>query len=301
MILPLLCIAAQVIAQDAPPTAPPDPDPTLLTFAAAETRMTVPVRIAEAGPYPFIVDTGAQRTVISRQLAAKLGLTAGRTVRVTSMSGTSDVGTVRIPSLSVSPISRRGIEAPALEDYNLGASGLLGIDSLQDHAVSIDFDAQTMAVRPSRKRSSREKSDSDEIVIRAKNLFGQLVVTDARYRSHRVRIILDTGSAVSMGNQALRRAVMRGNMAVRRVEMTSATGGIVQADYTALDRIMIGDVGIKDMPIAFADAAPFRVFGLTDKPAIMLGMDAMKLFRRVDIDFANRQVRLALPRDTVRS
>ena len=43
--------------------------------------MTVPVRSPAPGPYRFIIDTGAQRTVISRELADALGLAAGRDVR----------------------------------------------------------------------------------------------------------------------------------------------------------------------------------------------------------------------------
>ena len=61
--------------------------------------MTVPVTIAGAGPFAFVVDTGAQRTVIARELAATLGLAPGRIVRVTGMTGSSAIGTVVIPSL----------------------------------------------------------------------------------------------------------------------------------------------------------------------------------------------------------
>ncbi len=35
-------------------------------------------------------------------------------------------------------------------------------------------------------------------------------------------------------------------------------------------------------------------------PAIMLGMDVLKLFARVQIDFANRELRLLLPRGAAR-
>ena len=62
----------------------------------------------------------------------------------------------------------------------------------------------------------------------------------------------------------------------------------------------IAGVGFHQLPIAFADVAPFRKFGLTKEPALMLGMDALRLFRHVDVDFANREVRFSLPRDTVR-
>lgn len=49
------------VAQDPTPT----PAPTVLDIGSADDRMTVPVSIGNSGPFHFIVDTGAQRTVIS--------------------------------------------------------------------------------------------------------------------------------------------------------------------------------------------------------------------------------------------
>jgi len=309
----LLVIAAQASAQDAPPpranAAPQpsaasaaEPDPATLLFGDSETRMTVPVTIAGAGPYPFVVDTGAQRTVISRELAATLGLAPGRIVRVTGMTGSDSIATVVIPSLKVSVIGSAPIEAPAISAITLGARGLLGIDTLQAHAVGIDFDTNTMTVTPSRKRQTRDRAAPDEIVIRARSLFGQLVVTDAYCNGVRIRVILDTGTSVSMGNAALRRKVMRKPVRSQPVSLTGVTGETVVADYTTIDRVMIGSLTLGDLPIAFTavDAPPFRMFGLAERPAVLLGMDVLQLFRRVDIDFANREVRLALPRGTMR-
>ena len=37
---------------------------------------------------------------------------------------------------------------------------------------------------------------------------------------------------------------------------------------------------------------------LTDRPAILLGMDALRLFDRVSVDFANRRVRVLLPEES---
>ena len=312
----LLVISAQASAQDAAPpqqnAAPSpsaasaaEPDPATLLFGEEETRMTVPVTIAGAGPFPFVVDTGAQRTVISRELAATLGLAPGRTVRVTGMTGSDSIGTVVIPSLKVSLIGSAPIEAPAISAINLGARGLLGIDTLQDHAVGIDFDTKTMTVTPSRKRQTRERAGPDEIVIRARSLFGQLVVTDAYCNGIRIRVILDTGTSVSMANGALRRRVTRKLGSAARsqpVSLTGVTGETVVADYTTIDRVSIGNLTLGDLPVAFTavDAPPFRQFGLSERPAMLLGMDVLQLFRRVDIDFANREVRLALPRGTRR-
>jgi predicted aspartyl protease len=303
--LPLLLLIANNTDQQ--PTPPPVPitepaPPSLadqLAFGNNGPRMTVPVQIGVAGPYDFIIDTGAQRTVISRELAGKLGLAVGRTVRLTGMTGTESVGTVVIPSISVSTLGGERIEAPALAAAHLGAPGMLGIDALQGHALAIDFDAQSMSVAPARKRGERVRRAPDEIIIQAKSLFGQLVVTDARVAGERVRVILDTGSAVTMGNMALRRKLARRGKVVP-ISLISVTGGELIADYGSIKSIEIGNIAINDMPIAFADVPPFRAFGLEEKPAIMLGMDALKLFTRVQIDFANRELRLSLPRNGLR-
>jgi hypothetical protein len=49
--------------------------------------------------------------------------------------------------------------------------------------------------------------------------------------------------------------------------------------------------------VAFADAHPFKRFGLLDRPAMLLGMDTLRVFHRVSVDFAQRKVRFLLPGD----
>lgn len=313
---------AAPLALAEPVVVPQSPVPASLAsdqiaFTEWDQRMTVPVTIggpagggptiggpAETGPYRFIVDTGAERTVISRELAGSLGLVAGNRVRITAMSGSGEVGTFVIPQLHVGTagaglrVAGARIEAPALVARNLGAAGLVGIDTLQGQAVTIDFARQTMTVAPSSRRLRKEQFGSDDIVVRARNLLGQLVVTDASYRGQRIRVVIDTGSAISMGNLALRRLVAQRSAPMHAIRVISVTGGSLAADYTQVDEVHFADTGFANLPVAFSDAAPFRRLGLVEHPAMLLGMDALKLFGRVRIDFANREVRLERPRDT---
>ncbi|WP_066722863.1 aspartyl protease family protein [Sphingomonas pituitosa] len=284
-----------------PETAPAAAQPDAIQLALGETnaRLTVPVAITQQGPYNFIIDTGAERTVVSRELAGRLGLAAGGAVHVTSMTGRSLVATVIVPDLRIESIGTpHVIVAPAFEAANIGAAGLLGIDTLRDHQVTIDFDTGTMAVRPSVKRKRSEKHDPDEIIVSAKDQFGQLIVTDAYYANTRVQVVLDTGSQVTMGNEALRRKVGRNVGVLQTIELTSVDGGKTQAQYGHVPSMRVSNVAFDTLPVAFAEAEPFKRFGLTKRPAIMLGMDAMRSFRRVEIDFPNRQVRFFLPRGT---
>jgi predicted aspartyl protease len=300
LLLMMMLASPAAVQQPEPVPAPPTVPDELLAFNDNGARMTVPVTIGAAGPYRFIVDTGAERTVISRELAGTLGLARGRDVRVTGMAGVANVGTVVIPMISVGTITGARIEAPAFEYRHLGALGMLGIDTLQNHAVTIDFDNKVMTVTPSTKVRKTRPAAPDEIIVHAKNLFGQLVVTDAFYRNKRIRVIVDTGSVVSMGNLALMKQVLR-RRNVQSISLLSVTGEFLQADYTQIDQVKVAGVDIANLPVAFADAAPFKHFGLTDRPALLLGMDALRLFRRVRIDFPNREVRFLLPRDAVRT
>lgn len=270
----------------------------IIAIGSDGSRMTVPVSIANRGPYRFIIDTGAERTVISRELARSLNLVSGGPVNVIAMSGRSSVQSVMIPSLTFSSVPSIGaIKSPALGAMDLGGLGLLGIDTLRDHVIEIDFDANTMAVAPSTRRDRKRSSDGDEIVVTAKSQLGQLIVTDAEFDGRMIRVVIDTGSPISIGNSAMRRLVMRTTGKMNSLELTSATGVKMQADYAQVGKVRLGPLAFGGMPVAFSDVAPFERFGLSKRPAMLLGMSALRSFRRVEIDFANRQIRFKMPRD----
>ena len=58
----------------------------------------------------------------------------------------------------------------------------------------------------------------------------------------------------------------------------------------------LGDVQLRNFPILFADSPPFHALDLDEQPALILGMQELRLFRRVAIDFETRRVLFDLPR-----
>lgn len=299
--LPLSAAGATELRPQDPEGVPQEPqtsaEGTLLGLGQIDQRLTVPVAVGAKGPYNFIIDTGAERTSVSRELAGTLQLTAGQPIRVTTMTGTSQVGTVIVPELAIESIGvRHTITAPAFSQGHLGAAGLLGIDTLQTNMVTIDFEAGNMMVRKSTPRRRSYSRDPNEIVVTAKSKFGQLIVTDASVGDTRIQVVLDTGSQVTLGNSALRNRVSRQMSVPRPIELIGVTGERVAAKYTLVQKMKIGNVEFEGLPVAFADVAPFRKFGLEKRPALLLGMDALRSFRRVEIDFPNRQVRFHMAR-----
>jgi predicted aspartyl protease len=291
---------AQTPAQaPAPMAAPAVPEvvvtETLDTSRDRTERMTVPVSIDGRGPYRFIVDTGSERTVISRELARALGLDRGRTATVYSMTEVSRIDTVVIPALEVGRRTVTDIHAPALDRHDLGAEGLLGVDTLRSQRVELDFVRQVMSVTPSRRRERAWPSDA--ITVTARSRYGHLMLVDASFEGERVYVIVDTGSQVTVANNALRRRLERRRKLgpLHPVELLSVTGGTLAAEYGVAREIRIGEANIRNLPVAFAEVAPFVQLRLSEHPAILLGMDALRLFDRVSFDFANRRVRM-LPR-----
>jgi len=291
-----LVLASPLRGQEQPSAAAPAPSPDTIDYHVVETRMTVPVSIGAHGPFNFIVDTGSERTVVSEELARDLALGPGRTATVHSMTEVSQIPTVIVSALRVGQRTiEDDIHAPALARTNLGAAGILGVDTLQQQRVMFDFKRHEMTVMPSQASAGRWPEGT--IVVTARSRFGRLMLVDAAVDGERVYVIIDTGAQVTVGNTALRRALERRSRLgpTAQVRMISVTGGQFTADYTVARRIRIGGADIVNLPIAFADVHPFNALELLDRPAILLGMDALGLFERVSVDFANRRVRLLTP------
>lgn len=261
-------------------------------------RMTVPVSINGSVTYPFIVDTGAERTVIANDLAKTLKLEQGPQLKLATITGTAFADSYMIENLTMNTINVELIEAPGLERSNLGAYGLLGIDSLEDHKVLLDFRNTKMDVLPSKRKSKLGRLEKGMIVVTAKRKAGRMILSDAEVGGVKVDIILDTGAQTSMGNYALRDRLRKRDMRFDYVpvRMRSVTGEILEGDFTQVRDITIGGVTISDLPVTFADNYAFKALKLERKPAILLGMDAMKLFDRVMVDFSNRRVGFDLPK-----
>lgn len=288
-----LMMATAAFGLNAQPPVPALPQQETIDYSHdLAQRMTVPVSVGGRGPFRFVVDTGAERTVISRELAHTLQLDAGRAITLSSLADVRQVPSVFIPQLEVGQRTVAAIRAPALAERNIGAQGILGIDSLQNQRVVIDFGRREL--RLTRSHIEQERWPSDTVVVRAQTRLGRMVLTDVRIDGQRVTAIVDTGSPITIGNSLLRDRLVRGGRIDpnQMMELTSVTGASLQVNWAHTRRLRIGTAQIHDLPVAFADAQLFRQLGLADRPAILLGMDVLQLFDRVMIDFATRRLQL---------
>lgn len=257
-------------------------------------RMTVPVTVDGTGPFRFMVDTGADRSAISSAVAARLGLDTSEVASLHSLTGMSTVRTATVSNVKLSEKSFRIVDAPILEAANMGADGILGTDSLSSQRVVFDFEKNVMTIVPAEQQVPREDGT---IVVTGKLRNGRLIVTNAVADGTVITVVLDTGAEVSIGNEALRRRLGNAGLvkSTGEVGLQSVTGAMLQGEYTFVKRLEVGDVNLANLAVVFADAHTFDKLGLGDRPALLLGMNALRAFKKVSIDFASKKLRVILP------
>lgn len=255
-------------------------------------RMTVSVMINGQGPFDFLVDTGAEASVLSHALADQLQLTDRDTATLVGMASERQVETAMIDEISFGRGIHRDATAALVEGDNIGgAHGILGLDTLQDRRVLLDFENRRMEVaHPDEPASNR----GYDIVVRARRVAGQLIIARADIDGVRTAVIVDIGAQGSIGNTALQRR-LRSNRNVFETEMTDINGVQATGMVRVARTLQMDQATINNFLIAFNESPTFAAMGLQDEPAMILGMSELRLFRRVAIDFASRRVLFDLP------
>lgn len=259
-------------------------------------RMTIGVMVNGRGPFRFMVDSGADRSALGAGVARQLALPPGRPVTLYGTGGSSRVDTVKVAQLQFGRSDIRDLAVPALSEAHLGAQGLLGIDALSEQRLMFDFQAKTITVQNKPWRAI-PKSWGKEIIIVARRRKGQLIVTEANVGGHGIFAVVDSGSEVTIGNSALRDVLFpRGRKppVTARGTLVSVTGQTAEVDLVKVPVVQIGEMTLHDVTMAFSDVPPFARFGLSQRPAALLGTDLLEMFHRVSLDFRNRRIRFLL-------
>lgn len=291
LLLALVTLWPAIAAAQPLPAPETNPTETIILGRDAGRRLTVPVRIGTAGPFEFLVDTGAERTVLARDIATQLGLVPQGTARMIGVAGEQQVDLVDVAEIGLGARSFFDLSAPLLEGGNIGADGIVGLDSLQGQRVLIDFDRNRMAIGEAAELGG---SKGFEIVVTARRRSGQLIMTDAVIDGVRTAVVIDTGSDSSIGNRALQNALVRRHSHAQ-AELLSVTGQTIFADIGIARRLELGQLVMTNTQLVFADAPPFERLGLARRPALLLGMNQLRLFHRVAIDFAARRILFDMP------
>ncbi len=256
-------------------------------------RIMAPVMVNGQGPFRFIVDTGASRTVLSPRLVEKLGLTlADEPLTIHGVTGAGSVPSVQIDELRAGDIVLRDRRLPVIEPHVFAdADGILGVEGFEGMRIRVDFASDRIEIT----RPRRAVMGGDWVRVPVKFRFGRLMVVDARIGKIHVKAVIDTGAERTLGNLPLRAALdldaatqEKGTeRQVYGATATPETGNSLQSP-----ELYLGKSGVRRMEVTYADLNVFHIWGLDQEPALVLGMDVIGTVRSIIFDYRRRELLL---------
>jgi hypothetical protein len=304
---------------DAPPAAPatananqaddvteivvqaPEPRYVAATRRDQIGRIWAPVRINGKGPFRLVLDTGASASGVIDAVATALGLVpdTSATVRLQAVTGAATVPTIKVDSLLIGNLVIDDARLPMIPDALGGAEGVLGSDVFADRRIYIDFRHDLISIT----RSHYQRAPPGFMTVPFTVDRGRLLVVRVELEGVPARAIIDTGGELSVGNMALRDALLqRQGKGPARVESIGGVTPEVQlGERRKGSQIEFGPFALVLPRMTFADARIFDYWKLTAEPALLIGMDVLGLLDTLIIDYRLQELQLRLPAEHSRS
>ena len=254
-------------------------------------RIWAPVLIDGKGPYRLVLDTGANRSAITARAAQLLGIepTAQGATMVTGFTGSTVVPTIHVDRLEVGDLLIGPTDMPILADVFGGAQGVLGIEGLQNKRIVADFTRDYLEIA----RSHGEHARLGFTVVPLKLIKGGLLVADVRVGTVRAKAIVDTGAQGTVGNLALREALLRHPPRdARRQDIIGVSLDVQSGDDLPLPDLDFGHLKVQGVRILFGDMYLFQHWKLTSEPTLTLGMDLLGSFDVLIIDYNRKEMQI---------
>ena len=283
-------------------TAAPDQGTARINAATdAASHLMVQVHINGHGPYHFVVDTGADRTILASEVAADLGLARSEEVMLKGVVRAVLTETVSIRTMTFGSITKKRLTVPTLSRSLLDADGYLGLDFLDGHRVTFDFRNHLLQVSEPRARFSANWVRENEARIHVSGSSGHLQALDCMVDGASATAFIDSGAEVSAANEPLLAALARRSSSFGEmggIRLIDITGGEILGTVAMVKKISLTAALIfSDCPLVIADFLVFDVWGLRHRPALLIGMNLLRQFERVSIDYGLQELRFDLAAD----
>ena len=272
-----------------------DPEPLFAAPTRLDRigRVMTHVKVNGKGPFRFVIDTGASRSTLAPHLARALNLKAsvGRNVMLNGVTGAAEVPTVAIDSIEIGALRFEKQDLPVIFTSIMGnADGILGVAGFQDQRIDVDFKRDRVSVL----ESNGKRPHYSMVTARATRNINGLMIVDVRVgRRIRAKAVIDTGAERSLGNLALQAAMNKNRRKKRQVVAAvvhGATPDIADGDVQDIKEATIGDMTLTNLEVIFADFHVFKLWGLDQEPALLIGMDMLGVLERLVIDYRRNEV-----------
>lgn len=281
--------------------------------AAAEAPLVVaPYKVSEegaviveatvngAGPFPFILDTGATLTLAFENLRAKADLRPGSgNKRILALSGAETHPTALIGDIALGQIVLNDHVGAILPDWEAPRetpAGVIGIDFIGKYALLFDVDARTISFYPRGGLPKEEMKRWRSTLLSPVSIDEQPVgifLVNGRVNGEPGRFVIDLGLSTTLLNYRFAEAIYA-NQIISGSGLAGTTGSRIndlfddrtRVSSATLRTIMIAGVRWRRPNVLVFNAPLFDELGVQRLPLGLLGADIL-MRQDFAIDFAN--------------
>jgi predicted aspartyl protease len=273
----------------------------------------VDVTINDAGPFPFIIDTGATRSIVFASLAARMAFPAAELPpqRVIGITSSALHPPFVIGQLAIGEAKLSALVTVVLEDWRPGLRaplGVLGLDFLTRYRIEFDAEAGEMRLYAPDTAHGLDMRKWRSVPLQRSDFglnSGDMFLLAGHVDRKPADFMLDLGASTTIVNSHVfeQRHARRPGSAVG-FQRDRYAARIIDALEESADgiRVIVRDLQAgtsvwNDLDIVVHNASVFEELGRSDDPFGLFGAD-MLTGRSFVLDFAND---LLLVRPSTRS
>ena len=163
--------------------------------------------------------------------------------------------------------------------------------------MTFDLKKHLLQVSDPRPRFGVDWRRDNEARISAFGPAGHLRSLDCRVVGVSAAAFIDSGAEVSAANTPLLAALAKRNPAfgeIGSISLTDITGGQIAGKVVMVNRIQLPGLAFEQCPLVVADFKVFNLWRLTRSPALLIGMNLLRQFSRVSVDYGLKELRFDL-------
>lgn len=254
----------------------------------------LPAFVDGRGPYSFVLDTGAERTLVSNELADALALPRGEEEDGRGAAGKMTLVKSELPSLTVGQETLESVPVFVTDLSFIGRAkgaqvdGGLGHSFLRHFAVTLDYAKNALALTR-RVGGTMRALDEREIAFQSAHAENPLVVVPVFVNEKGpFDFVLDTGASSTVISLEL---ATEFGLAMEKIPQLTGGGGNVTASRVQLSSLAVGAARQADLTAAASDFLTPLNAALGSKLQGIVGYNFLRSYR-VTLDYPRGALRL---------
>ena len=265
---------------------------TTIRFQTTETQpfILLPAYVNAKGPFDFVLDTGAAMSILTKDLADKIGVEGTEVKEALGAAGQRiEISLGKVDSLSIGESRARDVKVGIIKELPkcIGALGALGYNYLKEFVLTIDYESKLLTISSSREETNQPRSNRTYVPLRLATPDRPILLVDVLVNGREINaFILDTGASQTVISPEL--AQRMGLSESTAADSIIGVGGVAQSSVALSITLSVGEAYLSNINVIVADIFSSLCRAVGAKFDGILGFNFLSRFK-IEIDFPNER------------